>query len=226
MGHFQLRAPILGAQRTSALVLSVAGSLCAARDRATAAVVSPGVAPRASWALVAWCLSTIVCLPAAGQAIDVDREYAVKAGFLYHFSNYVDWPATSFASPSEPFVIGVYGTNPFGPILDKLAHKKKVDGRAIDVRVVNSVAEAQKCQILFVPAAVPLQTQIRLLQATVHSPVLVVGETDDFVEHGGNVQFFLEGNKVRFAFGADALKRDDLKVSSKLLTLAKIIADH
>jgi hypothetical protein len=54
----------------------------------------------------------------------------------------------------------------------------------------------------------------------------VVGESEDFVERGGNVQFFLEGNRVRFAFGAEAIKRDDLKISSKLLALAKIISSH
>jgi YfiR/HmsC-like len=163
---------------------------------------------------------------AVGQEVVgvIDREYAIKAAFLYHFSNYVEWPAESFSSPDQPFVIGVYGTNPFGAMLDEVAHKKKVDGRAIQVRVVKSIAEAERCQILFVPASVPRDVQDAVLRATIQYPVLAVGETDDFVNRGGNVQFFLEGNKVRFAFGADALKRDDLKVSSKLLALAKIIA--
>jgi YfiR/HmsC-like len=223
MGHNQRHALILGALRIGALFLGVAGSLRAARNRATGVVASPNFAQLASWTLLAWCLVTFLGPRTQGQAIDIEREYAVKAGFLYHFSNYVDWPADSIPSPSEPFVIGTFGTNPFGSVLDQLAHKKKVDGRAIEIRLVTSVAEAKQCQILFVPNSVPLQTQFNVLQATIHSPVLVVGETDDFVERGGNVQFFLEGNKVRFAFGATALKRDDLKVSSKLLALAKII---
>lgn len=156
----------------------------------------------------------------------IDREYAIKAAFLYHFSNYVEWPADCFSSPDQPFVIGVYGKNPFGAMLDEVAHKKKVDGRAIEVRVVDSIAEARRCQILFVPNSVPRNVQDAVLKATVQYPVLVVGEADDFVDRGGNVEFFVEGNKVRFAFGADAVKRDDLKVSSKLLALAKIIASR
>jgi hypothetical protein len=61
------------------------------------------------------------------------------------------------------------------------------------------------------------------VRATIDHPVLVVGDLNDFVARGGNVQFFVEGNKVRFAVGATSLKRDDLKVSSKLLALAQIV---
>jgi len=65
--------------------------------------------------------------------------------------------------------------------------------------------------------------QDAILGATQGSLVLVVGETDDFIQRGGDAQFFVEGNKVRFAFSAEVAKRSDLKVSSKLLSLAKII---
>lgn len=153
----------------------------------------------------------------------IDREYEIKAAFLYHFSNYIDWPTAEFPTPDSPFVIGVYQNNPFGGVIQAVAHKKKVDGRRIEVRIIQSAAEAVECQILFVPKSVPISEQNAVLRATLGHPVLVVGEQGGFVERGGNAQFFLEGNKVRFAFGAGAAKRDDLKVSSKLLTLAKII---
>ncbi len=156
----------------------------------------------------------------------INREYQIKAAFLYHFSNYVEWPANTFTSKDAPFVIGVYGTNPFGAILDEIAHTKKVDGRPIEVHIVTFHRRGEKCQILFIPRSVTLEEQNEVLRATLHFPVLVVGEADDFVQRGGNAQFFIEGNKVRFAFGADAIKRDDLKVSSKLLALAKIVASQ
>jgi hypothetical protein len=153
----------------------------------------------------------------------INREYEIKAGFLYHFSNYIDWPTTDFETPASPFVIGVYRDNPFGAALDKIASRKKVHGRPIEVRLIQSVEEAFHCQILFVPKSVPVSDQTAVVRATIDHPVLVVGEVDDFVARGGNVQFFVEGNKVRFAVGATSLKRDDLKVSSKLLALAQIV---
>jgi hypothetical protein len=153
----------------------------------------------------------------------INREYEIKAGFLYHFSNYIDWPTTDFETPASPFVIGVFRDNPFGAALDKIASRKKVRGRPIEVRLIHSVEEAFHCQILFVPKSVPLSEQTAVVRATIDHPVLVVGDLNDFVARGGNVQFFVEGNKVRFAVGATSLKRNDLKVSSKLLALAQIV---
>lgn len=174
---------------------------------------------------LAWALAAAWAGPVAADTSGViDREYEIKAAFLYHFSNYIDWPADDFPTHKSPFVIGVYQDNPFGSVIQRVAHRKKVDGRRIDVRIIHTAAEASDCQILFVPKSVPIGEQNAVLRATLDHPVLVVGEQSGFVQRGGNVQFFLEGNKVRFAFGAGVTKRDDLKVSSKLLTLAKIIA--
>jgi hypothetical protein len=164
---------------------------------------------------------------AAGFAAEpiavVNREYAIKAGFLYHFSTYVKWPPTVFPIAGKPFAIGIYGTNPFGDTLMRIALRKKVDGQAIEIRQINSVREAMDCQILFVPKTVSLREQAAVLKASIDRPVLVVGETDDFVARGGNIQFFVEDNRVRFAFGENSHTRDGLKFSSKLLAMAKLI---
>ena len=172
---------------------------------------------------MAWWLTALLGTMAVGQVAVVNREYAIKAGYLYHFSTYVKWPPTVFPIAGKPFVIGVYGTNPFGDTLTRIALRKKVDGQAIEIRQVKSVREAMDCQILFIPKTVSLQEQSSLLKASIDKPVLVVGETDDFVARGGNIQFFVEDNRVRFAFGEESHTRDGLNVSSKLLTMAKMI---
>ena len=104
-----------------------------------------------------------------------------------------------------------------------MAEIKTVDGRPIDIRRVTSPDEARHCEILFIPRSVPLEQQNAVLRALRGLPILVVGESDGFVARGGDVQFFLQGNKVRFAFNADLAKQEILKVSSKLLSLAEII---
>jgi hypothetical protein len=55
--------------------------------------------------------------------------------------------------------------------------------------------------------------------------VLVVGETDGFAQAGGTVQFTLEEDRVRFMINPDAAERAGLRLSSKLLALAKIVHD-
>jgi YfiR/HmsC-like len=54
-------------------------------------------------------------------------------------------------------------------------------------------------------------------------PVLTVGETAHFVQDGGIVGFRLEEKKVRFEINVGAAEKARLKVSAKLLALAKTV---
>jgi hypothetical protein len=50
-----------------------------------------------------------------------------------------------------------------------------------------------------------------------------VGEADHFVQDGGMIGFFLDDNKVRFNINLDAAGRAKLKISARLLALAKTV---
>jgi hypothetical protein len=168
-------------------------------------------------------IGTLTSAQTIEQAAVINREYSIKAGFLYHFLNYVEWPARTMPGGKQPFVIGIVGANPFGTALEKIAHTKEVAGHPIEVRVLKPTDNFAGCHIVFVPLSVPSDQQTGVLKASQSAGALVVGETDDFIVRGGHIQFFLEGNKVRFAFSDELTKRADLKVSSKLLALAKIV---
>jgi hypothetical protein len=160
----------------------------------------------------------------AQQVVTIDREYTIKAAFLYHFLTYIDWPKGTFTDSKQPFVIGVYQADPFGVVLDKIAATKNVEGRPIEIRRLNSTDKLMECHIVFLAGTVDAAVQQSVLGLLANSHVLCVGETEDFVEQGGAAQFFVEGNKVRFAFNTDVVDRNNLKVSSKLLSLAKIVS--
>jgi hypothetical protein len=160
------------------------------------------------------------------QTAVINREYSIKAGFLYHFLNYVEWPAKTMPGERRPFVIGIVGANPFGTALEKIAQSKEVAGHPIEVRLLKPTDRLEHCHIVFVPLAVPLDQQDALLKGSASSGALIVGETEQFIQRGGHIQFYVEGNKVRFAFSDELTKRADLKVSSKLLALAKIVPAH
>ena len=155
------------------------------------------------------------------QTAVIDREYAIKAAFLYQFSKYIEWPAAAFTNPDGAFVIGVYKTNPFDATLQKVADTKKVGDRPIVIEVVTKPKQSRNCHILFVSDAVAAEERKRVIKATRDVAVLVVGESEAFVQQGGDSQFFLEDNKVRFAFQSQSDDQRGLKISSKLLTLAR-----
>jgi hypothetical protein len=199
-------------------------SIRAALEGALSRVGCGRVRALAALAVLVLCIMPAAFAQTVEQTAVINREYAIKAGFLYHFLTYVEWPAGSMPGEGKPFVIGIVQANPFGTALEKIAQSKEVAGHPIQVRLLQPTESLAGCHIVFVPLSVPAEHQAGVLKASQSSWVLLVGETDDFIERGGHVQFFVEGNKVRFAFSAELAKREDLKVSSKLLALAKIVS--
>jgi hypothetical protein len=157
---------------------------------------------------------------------DLNREYAIKAAYLYQFGRYVQWPAQSFAGVDSPLVIGILGPDPFGGILEEIARTKRVEGRPIVVRHFASLAEYTACHILFIAAPVSPEQEAVVIQKLHGTPVLLVGESPKFAERGGTVNFFQEENRIRFEINPEVAKQDQLKISSKLLSLAKIVGRY
>ncbi len=163
---------------------------------------------------------------ADAQAGDADSsEYLIKAGFIYNFAKFVEWPSAAFSQPDSPIVIGVLGADPFGNFLDRIVEDKKIGARGFVVRRYKwgkDLKDLKDCKILFVSASE--RTHIdEILLSVKGLPILTVGETPGFAERGGVIRFTLEDNRVRFEVNVDAAHQADLNISSRLLTLAKII---
>lgn len=164
----------------------------------------------------------------AGDASD-SSEYLVKAGFIYNFAKFVEWPSTAFAEPDSPIVIGVLGTDPFGDIINRVVEGKKIGSRGFVVRrfkwskELKDLKEFKECRILFVSSSEKLHFE-EIVEAVKGLPILTVGETPGFAERGGMIRLMLEDNRVRFEVNVAAARDGNLNISSRLLTLARIIA--
>lgn len=164
-------------------------------------------------------------LPAARTLSATPNEYQVKAAFLYNFAKFVEWPPGTFAGPNAPLVVEVLGEDPFGQSLDEAIGGRSVNGHPLLIHRSRRLEDLRGCQLLFVSSAE--QKRMPLILARLEGwPVLTVGEWETFAESGGIIQFLLEDNRVRFAINLDAATRARLKISSKLLTLAKIMREE
>jgi hypothetical protein len=177
--------------------------------------------------LIALLGMTLNCTSTAdAQAGDADSsEYLIKAGFIYNFAKFVEWPAATFSQPDSPIVIGVLGTDPFGSVLDRIVEDKKIGPRGFVVKRYKwgkDLKDLKDCKILFVSASEKVHID-EILQSVKGQPILTVGETPGFAERGGVIRFTLEDNRVRFEVNVDAARQAELNISSRLLTLAKII---
>lgn len=159
---------------------------------------------------------------ACAQDSEQSSEYLIKAGYIYNFAKLVEWPASAFAQPDSPIVIGIVGTDPFGPIIDKVLEGKKVNGHPFVIKRLKPTADVKECHILFVGTSwgPHVADTIRLTRGT---PILTISEIPGFADRGGIINLTLEQNKVRFEVNVDAAKQADLSISSRLLVLAKVI---
>lgn len=103
-----------------------------------------------------------------------------------------------------------------------MIHSKPMVGRSFVFRQVSDAEGANACQILFVATAE--RKHFRSLCPSLKvTGILSVGETDGFATDGGVINFKLDDGRVRFEINVDAAEREQLHISSKLLSLAQIV---
>jgi len=168
------------------------------------------------------CLSLGCGFCMVGRADGSLSEYQVKALFLLNFAKYVDWPASSPAETNGPFTIGVFGENKFGDDLQKVVAGKNIGGRGFVVRQIESAGDVGKCSILFISGS-EKEHLAEILDGVKDSPILTVGESEEFFKQGGGIKFTMKEGKVRLEVNLEATRRAHLQVSSKLLNVADTV---
>jgi hypothetical protein len=147
-------------------------------------------------------------------------EYSVKAAFLLNFTKFIEWPAEFFEKPDSPMSICIMGNDPFGHTLDKMVEGESVQGHKLVVQRIQNPPARRSCQVLFISASERSST--RALKDA-GPGVLFVGEREDFLADGGIIHFVIDNRRVRFDISLAAAERARLKLSSKLLSVARSV---
>lgn len=156
-------------------------------------------------------------------------EYEVKAAFLYNFIKFVEWPPKAFPAQNSPIIIGVLADDdPFWDpglrvnLLDHAVDGKIINDRKIVVQHSSRIADLRNCQLLFISKSE--RNRLKEVFASIHGMnILTVGETENFCQSGGAINFIMHEGKVRFEINVTAAEKAGLKISSKLLNVAKIV---
>jgi hypothetical protein len=167
-------------------------------------------------------LTVFLNVPLARGQSSAAGEYQIKAVFLYNFAKFVEWPPSSFPNASTPLRICVFGQDPFGRELRAITNGKTVDGHRLEVSNVTDLQQARACHILFIASSEKGQMK-QVLESLRGIDVLTVADTKGFVERGGMINFVLENDRVQFEVSPKAAEQAGLKISSKLLSVAKLV---
>jgi hypothetical protein len=146
------------------------------------------------------------------------EEYHVKAGFLFHFAQLVDWPTAAVGGPA--FDLCTLGDDPFRGELENTLNGKVIGTKPIRVLHLKQPQEAGTCQVLFISNDEDPHLA-KIFEGLGNSAVMTVGESEDFISRGGMIRFCLDQDKVRFEINLKASDPAGLKFSSRLLLLAK-----
>ena len=174
-------------------------------------------------AMVAVCIMVSIA-PNAHAKPPSAGEYQLKAVFLYNFAKFTEWPAESFADARSPIIIGILGKDPFGATIDQAIKGKTVKGRKLAIKRFEKIEDVKACHILFISSSEEKRLA-KIMETLKDSSVLTIGEVKQFAQRGGIINFIIKENKIRFEINVDAAKQAKLKISSKLLELAKIVRD-
>jgi hypothetical protein len=160
--------------------------------------------------------------PLTATTAQAQSEDQVMAAFLLNFARYVEWPATAFATEDAPVRICMLGSQEFGEIVSNTVSGKNVGDRSVTVTMKTDLASARDCHVLFIASEFELPNA-ETVAALGRTSIFTVADREGFATAGGIANFFREDNKIRFEINPTAAKRADLKISSRLLRLAKVV---
>lgn len=154
-------------------------------------------------------------LPAQGRP----SQYDVEAAYLLDFGKFTQLSAGSQALRHATFDICIVGRDPIGPSIDRLAANDTVDGHAVRVLHGIDASQARTCAIALIGTHTSdaIRQDLEMLS---NADVLTVGDSPEFLNDGGMIQFVMQQNHVRFAVNLNAVRKAHLVLSSELLRVA------
>jgi hypothetical protein len=146
-------------------------------------------------------------------------DVAVKAAFLFNFAKFAEWPALA---PDAPLGVCIVGDHSMADVLAEAGRAQNIGGRRLDVAQPQDTTSWPACHLLFISGA-ETERSAGGLHEIKTLPILTVSDGKGFSQGGGIIEFYMEGGRMRFAINVDAADRSTLRLSSRLLGLAKII---
>ena len=153
---------------------------------------------------------------AAAQGVSASD---LKAAFLFNFAKFAEWPSLA---PDAPVTVCVFGDDRVAKSLSENVRGQSVETHLVSVVRLPGDVPTRSCQVLFVTGP-DARRSAALVEEAAPAPVLTVSDNTRFAETGGMVELFFESGRMRFAVNVDAVQRSRVRLSSRLLGLAKIV---
>jgi hypothetical protein len=178
---------------------------------------------------VARCLHTIlVALALAGVVAEVggqrDTEPDLKAGFLFNFMKFVEWPADVLPA-DRPIHACVIGSPKVADALARGVMGRAANGHTVTVSSISPAESLRPCHLLYVEGIDEGEAD-RIVARAAGVAVFTVSDFEHFAVRGGVANFYVAKDRLRFAINVDAARRARLQISSKMLAIARLVTEE
>lgn len=171
--------------------------------------------------LLNWSAASALCADESEELTATKLEYQVKAGFLFNFAKFVEWP-TNAPGAKDVLRVGILDDGGVYSILAGELAGKRIGSKPIEVVRCKRGYDLKQCAIIFMTRA-KMDRWPEVKQAVAGTPVLLVGESDQFAARGGCINFVRKGEHIRFEVNLAVAERAGLKISSKLASVAILV---
>lgn len=158
-------------------------------------------------------LPGLIGLLAAAVVHAENSEADIKAAFIYNFAKFVEWPEGTFTDSKDRLLLCTQGDTVLARKLRLLAGRE-AQGRTIEVRPLTVTEATGGCHILLTPA--PGEAQGR-------NATLTISESTSTTRQNSMINLFVDANRVQFSVNLPATQQAGIKVSARLLQLARTV---
>ncbi|MEQ8332056.1 YfiR family protein [Nisaea sp.] len=167
-------------------------------------------------------LALALAMPPLHGLADPSRDDAIKAGFLFNFAEFADWPNKRPRPTDIAFCIeaGTIPREAFGKFSSVQIGERQISttiAAATDFLDIRTV-----CDLIFLRSTEP--DLPRLLSLAEQRHVLLVSDRAGFAASGGHIELYLSQGKYRFRVNLATMRRSGIELSSKVLRLAEIVS--
>jgi hypothetical protein len=173
------------------------------------------------------CLTAIVCVCARAntlQSTAPPTQAEIRAAFVFNFVKFTEWPIQAYADAGSPLTTCFLDADDVRAAFRTISAGKALNGRFLEDRAVKSAADMRNCQVLYVDSP-RSPVVIDALKSARQRDALAIGTSEDFLACGGMLRLQIENNRMRFDVNVGAVGRTKIKLSSKLLALARTVVN-
>jgi hypothetical protein len=184
--------------------------------------------------IVRWSVCTLLVLSfvtfstknAFSQESNDDRtlKSELQVAMIFKMLDFIQWPPESFQISKKIFRIGVFWKSPMFDSI-KILEEETIKGLQVKVELVENTNNAKNFHILYVsPKEISKISSI--LKTTEDAKTLTISKTAGFAKKGGILNFYEKKGKMRFEINLEKAKKAGFKISSRMLSLSKIISSE